>query len=251
MSKLLENKVCIVTGAGKGFGREIAGSFYEQGAKLALITRSQDDVDSLKDELHLNDDEILIYCGDVTEQYIVTDFVNRAVHKFGSIDVLVNNAGMRFRKNFLDTTLEEFNNVVNVNVGSMFLLCQAVIPHMIESKQGKIINMSSIAGTLGLPELSSYVTSKAAIVGLTKSLALEFAENNIQINALAPGFCKTSYFNNFKKKSDLYEFTLERTPMKRWGESKEVADACLFLASSMSNFITGEVINVDGGWSAW
>lgn len=251
MSKLLENKVCIITGAGKGFGRTIAESFYDQGAKLALITRSQEDVDSLKEELYSSNDETLIYCGDVTEPDTVTDFVNIAVHKFGSIDVLVNNAGMRFRKKFLETTLEEFNHVVDVNVGSIFLLCQTVIPHMIESKQGKIINMSSIAGTLGLPELSSYVTSKAAIVGLTKSLALEFAENNLQINALAPGFCKTSYFDNFKKKSELYDFTLERTPMKRWGESKEVADACLFLASSMSNFITGEVINVDGGWSAW
>lgn len=251
MSKLLENKVCIITGAGKGFGRTIAESFYDQGAKLALITRSQEDVDSLKEELYSSNDEALIYCGDVTEPDTVTDFVNIAVHKFGSIDVLVNNAGMRFRKKFLETTLEEFNHVVDVNVGSIFLLCQTVIPHMIESKQGKIINMSSIAGTLGLPELSSYVTSKAAIVGLTKSLALEFAENNLQINALAPGFCKTSYFDNFKKKSELYDFTLERTPMKRWGESKEVADACLFLASSMSNFITGEVINVDGGWSAW
>ena len=251
MSKLLENKVCIITGAGKGFGRTIAESFYDQGAKLALITRSQEDVDSLKEELYSSNDEALIYCGDVTEPDTVTDFVNIAVHKFGSIDVLVNNAGMRFRKKFLETTLEEFNHVVDVNVGSIFLLCQTVIPHMIESKQGKIINMSSIAGTLGLPELSSYVTSKAAIVGLTKSLALEFAENNLQINALAPGFCKTSYFDNFKKKSEHYDFTLERTPMKRWGESKEVADACLFLASSMSNFITGEVINVDGGWSAW
>jgi len=251
VSKLLENKVCIITGAGKGFGRTIAESFYDQGAKLALITRSQEDVDSLKEELYSSNDETLIYCGDVTEPDTVTDFVNIAVHKFGSIDVLVNNAGMRFRKKFLETTLEEFNHVVDVNVGSIFLLCQTVIPHMIESKQGKIINMSSIAGTLGLPELSSYVTSKAAIVGLTKSLALEFAENNLQINALAPGFCKTSYFDNFKKKSELYDFTLERTPMKRWGESKEVADACLFLASSMSNFITGEVINVDGGWSAW
>ena len=92
---------------------------------------------------------------------------------------------------------------------------------------------------------------KAAVIGLTKSLALEFAENNIQINALAPGFCKTSYFDDFKKNVDIYRFTLNRTPMGRWGESIEIANVCLFLASSMSDYITGEVISVDGGWSAW
>ncbi len=130
-------------------------------------------------------------------------------------------------------------------------MCQSVIPYMVENNKGKIINMSSVAGTLGLAELSSYVTSKASIIGLTKSLAIEFAENNIQINSLAPGFCKTSYFDDFKRKSKLYNFTIDRTPMKRWGEGKEVANSCLFLASNMSDFITGEVINVDGGWSAW
>lgn len=251
MSKLLENKVCIITGAGKGFGRTLANTFREQGARLALITRSQEDVDSLKDEFHSYRNETMIYYGDVTRPDVVNDFVDKTIKKFSRIDVLVNNAGMRFRKKFLETTLEDFNHVNNVNVGSMFLLCKAVIPHMVENKQGKVINMSSIAGTLGLSELSSYVTSKAAIVGLTKSLALEFAEDDLQINALAPGFCKTSYFDNFKKKSELYEFTLERTPMRRWGESEEVANACLFLASNMSNYVTGEVLNVDGGWSAW
>ncbi|NIQ15724.1 MAG: SDR family oxidoreductase, partial [Candidatus Dadabacteria bacterium] len=114
-----------------------------------------------------------------------------------------------------------------------------------------IINMSSVAGTHGLPELSAYVASKAAIIGLTKSLALEYAGHNIQINAIAPGFCKTSYFEDFRQKQELYEFTLDRTPMGRWGESNEVADVCLFLASGLSSYVTGEVINVDGGWSAW
>ena len=246
---LLKNKVCIVTGAGKGFGRDIAKAYYTQGAKLALITRSQTDVDDLISTFD-DDGRVLSVCGDVSDTGVVSQFVLQVVNKFGMIDVLVNNAGMRFRKEFLDISNDELDQVLNVNLKSVFYLCQEVLPHMIENNSGKIINMSSIAGTLGFANLSGYVMSKAAIIGLTKSLAVEFANKNIQINALAPGFCKTSYFESFQDNKELYNFTLSRIPMNRWGESKEIADVCVFLASSMSNYMTGEVLKVDGGWSA-
>ncbi len=245
---LLKDKICIVTGAGKGFGREIAKEFYAQGAKLALITRSQSDVDDLNSEF--DNGRVLSVCGDVSDSAVVAQFITQTIDKFGTIDVLVNNAGMRFRKEFLETSEDELDQVLNVNLKSIVSLSQKVLPHMIEKNRGKIINMSSIAGTLGFANLSGYVMSKAAIVGLTKSLAVEFSDKNIQVNALAPGFCKTSYFENFQEKKDLYDFTLSRTPMGRWGESKEVADVCVFLASDMSNYMTGEVLKVDGGWSA-
>ena len=247
---ILKDKVCIVTGAGKGFGRDIAREFYKQGAKLALITRSQEDIDGLKIEFNESSDRILFFCGDVSDRIDSTNFVKNAASVFGSFDVLVNNAGMRFRKDFLKINPEELDLVLDVNLKSVFFMCQLVLPYMIKNTSGKIINMSSIAGTLGFKSLSSYVLSKAAIVGLTKSLAVEFAEKNIQINALAPGFCKTSYFENFQSNKELYDFTLSRTPMGRWGESKEIADICVFLASNMSNYMTGEVLKVDGGWSA-
>lgn len=251
MSELLKDKVCIITGAGKGFGRSLVHLFRENGAKLALITRSEEDVACLEKELGSYTDLSLAYCGDVSDRSTVDDFVGHVLQKFGRVDVLVNNAGMRFRKKFLDISHDEFCRVMEVNVTSIFHLCQAVLPHMVGMRQGKIINMSSVAGTQALPELSGYVASKAAIIGLTKSLALEFAQHNIQINALAPGFCKTSYFESFKEKQDLYQFTLDRIPMRRWGESEEIANVCLFLASGLSSYLTGEVINVDGGWSAW
>jgi len=251
MTELLRDKVCIITGAGKGFGKAIAKKFADNGAKLALITRTQSDIDDLYREFHGNEDSFLAICGDVSDQDTVNSFVADVKSKFGRIDVLVNNAGMRFRKKFEEITLEEFSLILNVNVVSIFMLCKAVMPTMVEQKAGKIINISSVVGTLGLPELSAYATSKAAIIGLTKALSVEYGESNIQVNAIAPGFCKTSYFDNFKKQTELYEFTIERTPMRRWGESEEVANSCLFLASSLSSYVTGDVINVDGGWSAW
>ena len=251
MTELLTDKVCIITGAGKGFGKAIAKKFADNGAKLALITRTQSDIDDLYREFYGYENKLLAICGDVSDQDTVNSFVAEVKNKFGRIDVLVNNAGMRFRKKFEEITLEEFSLVLNVNVVSMFMLCKAIMPTMVEQKAGKIINISSVVGTLGLPELSAYATSKAAIIGLTKALSVEYGESNIQVNALAPGFCKTSYFENFKQKSELYDFTIERTPMRRWGESEEVANSCLFLASSLSSYVTGDVINVDGGWSAW
>ena len=245
---LLKDKICIVTGAGKGFGREIAKEFYAQGAKLALITRSQSDINDLNSEF--DSGRVLSVCGDVSDSTVVAQFITQTIDKFGTIDVLVNNAGMRFRKEFLEISEDELDQVLNVNLKSIVFLSQKVLPYMIEKNRGKIINMSSIAGTLGFANLSGYVMSKAAIVGLTKSLAVELSDKNIQVNALAPGFCKTSYFEKFQENTELYDFTLSRIPMNRWGSSKEVADVCVFLASNMSNYMTGEVLKVDGGWSA-
>ena len=246
---LLQDKVCIVTGAGKGFGRDIAREYYTQGAKIALITRSQSDVDSLIAEFN-NIERVLVVCGDVSKRNVFDLFVQKTEQQFGLIDVLVNNAGMRFRKAFLEISEKELNQVLNVNFKSVFNMCQEVLPSMIKNNSGKIINMSSIAGTLGFADLSAYVTSKAAIIGLTKSLAIEFASNNIQINAIAPGFCKTSYFENFKNNDTLYKMTLDKTPLKRWGESGELIGLCRLLLSSDGAYINGASIPVDGGWLA-
>jgi len=111
--------------------------------------------------------------------------------------------------------------------------------------------MASIIGTLGLPELAGYGSSKGAIISLTKSLAVEWAKYNINVNVVAPGFCKTSYAEKFKEKAELYDFTIDRTPMKKWGDSRDISNTIAFLASDMSGYITGEVVNIDGGWSAW
>ncbi|UFH58841.1 SDR family NAD(P)-dependent oxidoreductase [Sulfurovum mangrovi] len=247
----LENKVCIITGAGKGIGRDTAILFAQLGCKLALISKTREDLVSLSNELQIDASDLYWVEGDVSLEDSVKEFVSNVYEKFGRIDILVNNAGMRFRKEFLEIEYQEWQKVMNVNAGSTFLFCKEVGKYMIKQKYGKIINMASIIGTLGLPELVGYGASKGAIISLTKSLAVEWAEYNINVNVVAPGFCKTSYAEKFKEKSELYDFTIDRTPMKAWGESRDISNAIAFLASDMSRYITGEVISIDGGWSAW
>jgi len=247
----LENKVCIITGAGKGIGRDTAILFAQLGCKLALISKTREDLVSLSNELQIDASNLYWMEGDVSLEDTVKEFVSNVYKKFGCIDILVNNAGMRFRKEFLEIDYQEWQKVMNVNAGSTFLFCKEVGKYMVKQKYGKIINMASIIGTLGLPELVGYGASKGAIISLTKSLAVEWAEYNINVNVVAPGFCKTSYAEKFKEKTELYDFTIDRTPMKKWGESRDISNAIAFLASDMSRYITGEVVSIDGGWSAW
>lgn len=252
MSELqLNDKVCIVTGAGKGIGRAVAELFYAQGATLALFSRDGDDLKALQDELRATDDRFFSYAGDVGDEAAVTGFVSAAIDRFKSVDILINNAGMRFRKPFLETSTAEWTQVLNNNLNSVYYFCREAGRRMVARKQGRIVNIASIIGTLGLPELAVYGASKGAVITLTKCLALEWAEHGVNVNAIAPGFVETSYTENFKKKTELYQFTLDRTPQKKWGGPMDVANACLFLASEAANFITGETLNVDGGWSAW
>ncbi len=247
----LENKVCIITGVGKGIGYETAILLKNQGVKLGLITRDKRDLKKLLQVLDVSDSDVYYQAGDVSDEDTVKSFVSKVFTKFERIDVLINNAGIRFRKEFLKIEYKEWQNVMNVNAGSTFLFCREVGKYMVKQKSGSIINIASIIGTLGLPELAGYGASKGAIISLTKTLALEWSEYGITVNAIAPGFCNTSYADSFKKNNELYNFTLERIPMKRWGMPIDVGNTCVYLASNMSAYVTGEVISVDGGWSAW
>jgi len=246
----LKNKVIIITGAGKGFGFEISKLLYSAGASIAVISRNRDDLIKLKNSIDASNDRFFFMEGDVSIEKVVVQFVEEAHKKFNRLDCLINNAGIRFRKNFLEITNDEWKNVMNVNLGSTFLFSKAVLPIMKKQNNGKIINIASIVGSLGFSELSAYASSKGAIISLTKSLAIEFSQYNINVNAIAPGFCKTSYEKDFKKNVELYESTIQRTPLNRWGESKDIANACIYLASELSDYVTGEIINIDGGWSA-
>ena len=144
----------------------------------------------------------------------------------------------------------DLQNVINTNVVSIHNLCKACIPHMLKNGCGRIINVSSILGEIALPDLAGYNISKGALNSLTQSIAIEFAEKNITVNGVAPGFCKTSYYDSFKENKKMYEEVLSKIPMKRWGESSEIIGICDFLLSDSAQYITGTTIPVDGGWLA-
>lgn len=247
----LEGKVVAVTGAGKGIGRETAKVFSSLGCRVAALSRTEEDLRSLEIEVGGQESDFLTFVGDAADPDDVRRFADLTLEAFGRVDILVNNAGMRFRRKFLEITHEEWHKVLAVNLGSVFHCCQAFGPGMVENRSGRIINLSSIIGTLGLPDLVGYGASKGAIIGLTKSLALEWAPYGVTVNVVAPGFCETSYSEKFRNESGLYNFTLERTPLGRWGSSFEATGAIVYLASDLASYVTGEVAMVDGGWSAW
>lgn len=246
-------KVCVVTGAGKGIGRAITLAFADAGAAVVAVSRTHEDLETLGRERRFKGGAgILPITGDVSDEATVKRVVARALKRFDRIDVLVNNAGIRFRRSLLKSSTTEWRRVLSHNLTSCFLCTREVGRSMIARKvPGRIVNIASVIGSVGLPDLSAYGASKGGMITLTKCLALEWAPYQINVNAIAPGFCETSYAAQFKRRRALYRFTLERTPQRRWGKPEDVAAAAVFLSSEASRYITGEVLHVDGGWCAW
>ncbi|MDP6477775.1 MAG: SDR family NAD(P)-dependent oxidoreductase [Nitrospinaceae bacterium] len=246
---LVQGKTIAVTGAGKGIGWACVKFFLEQGANVTALTRSKEDVLNL--QRTFKGRNFLVFQGDVTVRNDLDALLNLGCEKFGRVHGLVNNAGIRQRKKFFEITEEDWENVISSNLTSCFYSIQIFGKHMVEQGGGSIVNISSVAGMLGLPDLSGYVSSKAGLIGLTKALATELAPQNVRVNVLCPAFIETSFAEDFKvKRPELYHHTIERTPMARWGKPSEVAPLIAFLVSDFSGYITGGVYPVDGGWAA-
>lgn len=180
------------------------------------FSRTASDLESLKSELRMPADSLFREAGDVAFRDTVKGFLARCVEKFGRVDVLINSAGMHFRKPLLELTAEEWRTVMNVNLGSTVSFCQEAGRHMVAQKSGKLVNMASVVGTLALPDLSGHRASQGGIISLVKALAVEWAKQDV--NVIAPGFCETSYTENFTKKTELCQMLLDKTPHGRWGE---------------------------------
>ncbi|MDA3871246.1 MAG: 3-oxoacyl-[acyl-carrier-protein] reductase [Candidatus Marinimicrobia bacterium] len=240
----LKNKVAIVTGASRGIGLEIAKIFYENGAKI-VITDIDDKTLSIVNKEFDDSKNILSIVSDVSISDSVTNMIKTTIEKFNKIDILVNCAGITRDNLIIRMKENDWDNVINTNLKSVFLTSKIAGRYMMKEKSGNIINISSVVGITGNAGQTNYSASKAGIIGMTKSLAKEFATRNIKVNAIAPGFIDTTMTKNLKE--DAKEQLIDAILLKRLGTTKDIANAALFLASSLSDYITGQTLVVDGG----
>lgn len=243
---LLENKVAIITGATRGIGKAIALRFAAEGCNVAFCGRSRNDnMIAVENEIKALGVKAQGYAVDVSQMQEAQDFVKQVVDDFGAVDILVNNAGITADAAVKRMTEEQFRQVMDTNLGSVFCMTKAVQPFLWRQGHGSIVNIGSVVGIAGNYNQANYAASKAAIIGFSKSCAKEFATRNIRVNVVAPGFVETEMTAQLPK--ELMDTWCSRIPMKRPGTPEEVAQACVFLASDMCPYITSVVLPVCGG----
>ena len=246
MSKLLIDKTAVITGASRGIGRGIAVAFAENGCNIAFTYKSSSkEAKELEKELTGLNVKSKAYRSDASSLEDSNQLVESVVKDFNSIDILVNNAGITKDNLLMRMSEEDFDNVIKTNLKSVFNMSSAIQRLFIKQRKGSIINIGSIVGLKGNPGQSNYAASKAGIIGFTKSLALELGSRDIRANVIAPGFIETEMTENLSE--NIIENWKNNIPLKRIGKPEDVANACIFLASDLSDYITGQVIQVDGG----
>ena len=244
--KLLEGKTTLITGASRGIGKGIAKKLAEHGANIAFTYLSSvEQGQALEAELASYGIKAKGYRSDAADHKAAEELVNSVVRDFGSLDVLVNNAGITRDTLLMRMSEQQWDEVILANLKSVFNLTKAVQRPMLKARNGSIINMSSVVGVKGNPGQANYAASKAGIIGFTKSVALELGSRNIRCNSIAPGFIETEMTGSLDEK--IVQQWRDAIPLKRGGNSEDVANLTLFLASSMSSYITGQCINVCGG----
>ncbi len=241
-----KGKNILITGAARGIGRVIAKTFAGYGSNIAFTGRKVDDnFTSLEEELKALGVQAKGYVSDASNYEESQNTVAEVLKDFGSIDVLINNAGITRDNLLMRMSEKDWDDIMNINLKSVFNLTKAVIRPMMKARSGSIINMSSVVGTGGNAGQANYAASKAGIIGFTKSVAKELGSRNIRCNAIAPGFIETEMTRDLPEK--VINEWLAKIPLKRTGTPEDVANACLFLASDLSSYITGQVLTVDGG----
>ncbi len=236
-------KTVLVTGGARGIGRAIVRRLAEKKYNI-LLDYNSSEVPAL--EMSKEFKNVKIFRADVTDRNEVHDMVEFAKKKFGQIDILINNAGVASSALFQDTSFEEWNRLMNVNLNGVFHCTQEVLPDMIARHDGKIINISSIWGMVGASNEVAYSTSKAAVIGMTKALAKEVGPSNIKVNCIAPGIVMTDMVSEYSLEE--FDAIREQIPLGKIGSTEDIANLALFLCSDMSNYITGQVISPNGGW---
>ncbi len=247
----LSGRVAIVTGASKGLGKSMALALAGAGADVALHARDVEGLKAVKKAIEALGKRAEFFVADVLNKSQIEAGVEETIGTFGHIDILVNNAGVNIRKPVLELSPEEWDLVVSTNLKGYFLMAQAVVPHMLSRGGGKVINMASILGAVALPTQVAYASSKGGVIQMTKVMALEWAKRGIQVNAIGPTYFETPLVAQLRNDPERFNFIVDRTPMGRWGQPEELAGVVVFLASRASDFVTGQTIFIDGGWTIW
>lgn len=244
--KLLEGKTAIITGGSRGIGKGIVEVFANHGANVAFTySSSAEAANNLAEEVAKLGVKAKAYQSDAASFTEAQTLVDEVLKDFGSVDILINNAGITKDNLLMRISEEDFDKVIEVNLKSVFNMTKAVQRTMLKQRQGSIINMSSVVGVKGNAGQTNYAASKAGVIGFTKSVAIELGSRNIRCNAIAPGFIETEMTQNLNE--DAVKGWTDMIPLKRGGSPQDVANACVFLASDFSAYITGQVLNVDGG----
>lgn len=241
---MLENKVAIVTGGSTGIGKAIAAKYREHGAEVVIANRSVGTGETTATELDCE----FIQC-DVSDYEQVKALVAATVEEYGQLDVMVNNAGIARTGAVEEMSLDEWQQVLQVDLGGVMHGTRAALPHLIES-EGSIINIASIYGLVAGPQATAYATAKGGVVNFTRSVAVDYADRNVRVNSICPGFVETPMIDEQLDEREFYQYVRGQTPMGRVAQPEEIAGLAMFLASDEASYITGANIPVDGGWTA-
>jgi NAD(P)-dependent dehydrogenase (short-subunit alcohol dehydrogenase family) len=246
----LAGSVAVITGASRGLGRGIALALAPAGVRLALVGRDRQKLEETAVEARRLGAEAGVFTTDVSDETQVRKLERDVIAKFGSVNILVNNAGINIRKTCLDLTLAEWNSVLHTNLTSAFLMCRSFVPHMKGRGWGRIVNVASLMGHISIPQRTAYSASKSGVLGFTRALAIELATEGISVVSISPGVFMTDMTEPLLKDPAKRAQLLAGTPMGRSGQPEEAGKLVLYLCSEDSAFITGTDILIDGGWSA-
>jgi len=250
LSRKLDHRAAVITGASKGLGKAMALALAAEGAWVALVARDPEQLAAVAAEIAASGGRAAVFPADVTSEPDVRRIEREILAIHPRVDILVNNAGVNVRKQVVDFTLDEWRYVMDTNVTAAFLMCRSFVPAMVGQGYGRILNMTSIMSHISLPGRIAYASSKTALLGMTRTLALELAPEAITVNGISPGPFATEMNRSLIDDPETNEQFLSRIPLGRWGKVEEIGHLAVYLCSEEAGFITGTDILIDGGWTA-